>query len=260
MARIRTIKPSFWLDAKVLRVSIGARYLMIGLISYADDEGYQQQNAESLSACVFGGSESPSTTRAYLAELETVKLIDVRLDTSDNEFWLISVINFREHQYISKAKASRLKDRFHDVPPIPRGSVAPLNDDVPPEDEPTPPKVDRSQHQQAYREDVDFVIFTLQNRCPQAEKITHSMAGSILKWCQAENMHPDYVMSRVPGTHTNPFLYIRAALTNPVPADRLSVPSEMRRTHSWNVFWTRQRKRGQPMILGTVLAKMAGDK
>ena len=39
MARIRTIKPSFWSDAGVARLSRDARLLALGLISFADDEG-----------------------------------------------------------------------------------------------------------------------------------------------------------------------------------------------------------------------------
>lgn len=39
MPRIRTIKPGLWSDAKVASLSHDARLLLIGLISFADDEG-----------------------------------------------------------------------------------------------------------------------------------------------------------------------------------------------------------------------------
>jgi hypothetical protein len=39
MPRIRTLKPSFWTDSKVVALSHEARLLTIGLISLADDEG-----------------------------------------------------------------------------------------------------------------------------------------------------------------------------------------------------------------------------
>jgi DNA replication protein DnaT len=39
VARIRTLKPSFWSDATMSSVSRDARLLAVGLISFADDEG-----------------------------------------------------------------------------------------------------------------------------------------------------------------------------------------------------------------------------
>ncbi len=235
---------------------------MIGLISYADDEGYQQQNAESLAACVFGGSVTTDDIREHLAALEKLRLIDVTLDSTDTEFWLIHIINFLEHQYISRPQKSRIKARFHDISgkaeSLLNEPVTSLNDDTPPA-EPQSNDNHAPRHK-TYAEDIDYVIHTLQNRCVKAEPVTHSMAGSILKLCELQQMHPDYVMSRVPSTHTRPFLYIKAALADPPPAERLAVPSEMRRTHSWSVFYSRQRQRGQPQMLSTVLAKMAGEK
>ena len=39
MARIRTLKPSFWSDQKVCSLDRDARLLTVGLISFADDQG-----------------------------------------------------------------------------------------------------------------------------------------------------------------------------------------------------------------------------
>lgn len=39
MARIRSLKPSFWSSQKIGKLSRDARLLAIGLISYADDQG-----------------------------------------------------------------------------------------------------------------------------------------------------------------------------------------------------------------------------
>src|SRR4030065_361605 len=39
VARIRTIKPEFWTDDKVVQVSFPARLLFIGLWNFADDSG-----------------------------------------------------------------------------------------------------------------------------------------------------------------------------------------------------------------------------
>ncbi len=40
MARIRTIKPTFWTDEDMADISEAACLLAIGLLNYADDEGY----------------------------------------------------------------------------------------------------------------------------------------------------------------------------------------------------------------------------
>ncbi|HBS0572930.1 TPA: DnaT-like ssDNA-binding domain-containing protein, partial [Klebsiella pneumoniae] len=44
MARIRTIKPEFWTDEDMAEVSEPACLLAIGLLNYADDEGYFNAN------------------------------------------------------------------------------------------------------------------------------------------------------------------------------------------------------------------------
>ena len=53
MARIRTIKPSFWSDPDVVLLSFEARLLLVGLISFADDDGRFVANPTAIAGYVF---------------------------------------------------------------------------------------------------------------------------------------------------------------------------------------------------------------
>ena len=53
MARIRTIKPSFWGDEAVTELSRDARLLLVGLISSADDQGRFMASHAVISGYVF---------------------------------------------------------------------------------------------------------------------------------------------------------------------------------------------------------------
>ena len=53
MARIRTIKPEFWTDEDMAELSEPACLLAIGLLNYADDEGYFNANPKLIKAAVF---------------------------------------------------------------------------------------------------------------------------------------------------------------------------------------------------------------
>lgn len=76
MARIRTVKPSFWGDADVCRVSRDARLLMLGLISFADDEGRFLASIASIAGYVYPNDDIPaSKVRRWLDELARMKLV-----------------------------------------------------------------------------------------------------------------------------------------------------------------------------------------
>jgi hypothetical protein len=52
MARIRTIKPEFWTDEKVVECSFEARLMFIGMFNFADDKGNLVRSL-SVSRCRF---------------------------------------------------------------------------------------------------------------------------------------------------------------------------------------------------------------
>lgn len=53
MARIRTIKPSFWGSRPVVKLSRDARLLAVGLISFADDDGRFLASMAAINGFVF---------------------------------------------------------------------------------------------------------------------------------------------------------------------------------------------------------------
>ena len=53
MARIRTIKPEFWTDEKIVELSAFARLLFIGLWNFADDAGRMEFSAKRLKMQIF---------------------------------------------------------------------------------------------------------------------------------------------------------------------------------------------------------------
>jgi DNA replication protein DnaT len=76
MARIRTIKPSFWGDEAVAELSRDARLLLIGLISSADDEGRFLASINAVSGYVFPHDDiSPTKLRRWLDEIESAGII-----------------------------------------------------------------------------------------------------------------------------------------------------------------------------------------
>jgi hypothetical protein len=60
MARIRTIKPSFWGSRPVARLSRDARLLAIGLISFADDDGRFLASTATINGYVFPNDDLPN--------------------------------------------------------------------------------------------------------------------------------------------------------------------------------------------------------
>jgi hypothetical protein len=53
MARIRTIKPDFWTDEKIVELSFEARLFFIGSWNFADDNGNLQRSAKKLKMQIF---------------------------------------------------------------------------------------------------------------------------------------------------------------------------------------------------------------
>lgn len=76
MARIRSIKPSFWSDADVADMSRDARLLALGLISFSDDEGRFLASITAISGYVFPHDDlPPRLVRRWLEEVEQSGMI-----------------------------------------------------------------------------------------------------------------------------------------------------------------------------------------
>jgi DNA replication protein DnaT len=106
VARIRTVKPSFWGDGAVSQVTREARLLMIGLISMADDEGRFLGSVSAISGFVFPNDELPQArVKKWLAELEKAGLIHLY---SIDGIRYGAFLGWHKHQKISHPQASPL--------------------------------------------------------------------------------------------------------------------------------------------------------
>jgi hypothetical protein len=108
MARIRSIKPEFWTDEKVVELSAMARLLFIGLWNFADDEGRMVYSAKRLKLQIFPADSCDIAT--LVEELCRQELVSVYYVEATA---YLQVNGFVEHQKIDKRAKSK-----HPAPPI----------------------------------------------------------------------------------------------------------------------------------------------
>jgi hypothetical protein len=106
MARIRTIKPSIWGDAKFAGLSRDARLLAVGLISLADDAGRFIATPVAIGGSVFPHDGLPSATvRRWRDEIARTGLIQLyQVDGHDYGRFP----NWKRHQKINRPSPSVL--------------------------------------------------------------------------------------------------------------------------------------------------------
>lgn len=77
MARIRTIKPTFWSSRTAALVSRDARLLAVGLISMADDDGRFLASQSAITGYVYPNDDdvTPPKLKRWLGELERVGFV-----------------------------------------------------------------------------------------------------------------------------------------------------------------------------------------
>lgn len=99
MARIRTIKPEFWVSEQVVDCSPIARLLFIGMWNFCDDGGVHPASCRMLKMEVFPGDDvSPSDIERYVSELISAGLL-TEYEAGGKRFW--HVTGWR-HQKIEK--------------------------------------------------------------------------------------------------------------------------------------------------------------
>lgn len=104
MSRIRTIKPDFWTDEKVVQLPYEARLLFIGLWNFADDEGRLADEPGRIKLEVF-----PNDTLDVEAALDMLVACDLleRYRRPDGSSVLV-IAGFTKHQKVSHPTPSRL--------------------------------------------------------------------------------------------------------------------------------------------------------
>lgn len=105
MARIRTIKPSFFTSEDVAELSFRARLTWIGLWTHCDDEGRAKDNVKLIKAAVWPLDDvSFEDVEADLAELAERGRI-VRYEVDGRRY--LEVVNWRAHQKINRPSPSK---------------------------------------------------------------------------------------------------------------------------------------------------------
>lgn len=118
MARIRSIKPDFWTDEKIVELSAFARLLFIGLWNFADDDGRMEYSPKRIKMQIFP-ADSLDISELF-GELRREGMIEVY--TVDNQEYL-HVCNMAKHQKIDKRSPSKLppppnSPEFPRTPPL----------------------------------------------------------------------------------------------------------------------------------------------
>ena len=100
MARIRTIKPQFWDDAKIGRIPRDARLLYIGLWTFADDLGVVIADPVWLKSKIFPYDRIQiQQLEAWLGLLEKTGFISLLSVKSESFYYLPT---FSRHQIINR--------------------------------------------------------------------------------------------------------------------------------------------------------------
>jgi hypothetical protein len=102
MARIRTIKPEFWIDEKIVELTLAARLLFIAVWNFADDQGYLDDKPRRIKMQVFPGDDID--VEAVLDELVGTGLLD-RYDSPIGP--VLHVRNWSRHQRIDRPASPR---------------------------------------------------------------------------------------------------------------------------------------------------------
>lgn len=104
MARIRTIKPEFWTDAKIVQLPYEARLLFIGLWNFCDDEGFLEYEPMRIQMQVLPGDNCDIELLIdLLVAADLLSLCD--LECGDQ---VLLVNNFLDHQKISHPTPSKM--------------------------------------------------------------------------------------------------------------------------------------------------------
>jgi hypothetical protein len=97
MARIRTVKPDFWTDEKVVAMSPLARLFFIGLWNFVDDEGRAPYSPARLKMQILPNDSTDVSE--ILGEIRREKLVTVYMVEGKEYF---QVCGFSKHQKIDR--------------------------------------------------------------------------------------------------------------------------------------------------------------
>jgi len=105
--RIRTVKPEFWINPDLAKLSPFTRLLSLGLLNYADDEGYFWADPELMRATIFPYEHNSSQIQRSLTELANIAFVTLHNGTNGRIYGKITT--FEKHQRINRPTDSKLK-------------------------------------------------------------------------------------------------------------------------------------------------------
>ncbi len=116
MARIRTIKPEFWVDDVMVELTHEARLLFIGLWNFADDEGYIEDKPKRIKMQIF-----PAESGGVEDSLSALVLSGRLHEYTSEQGALLKVANWELHQKVNRPTPTRFTGI---MPQNRRGSVS----------------------------------------------------------------------------------------------------------------------------------------
>jgi len=115
MARIRTIKPEYWTDEKIVQLPFEARLLFIGLWNFCDDQGFIEDEPMRIKLQIF-----PADTIDVEFFLDVLVSAELLVRGSFGDVHVIQIPHFLKHQKVSHPASPRWDDCFHKKASIPR--------------------------------------------------------------------------------------------------------------------------------------------
>ena len=112
MARMRTIKPEFWTDDKVVELSLLGRLLFIGLWNFADDDGFIENSPKRIKRLIF-----PDQNIDVIEGLDELIAAGFLCVCDSDQGELLKICQFGEHQrpqHPVKTKFTGILQRNHD--------------------------------------------------------------------------------------------------------------------------------------------------
>lgn len=108
--RIRSVKPSFWTDATMAGLSIGARLTYIGLWNLADDDGWMPWSIREMGATIYP-YESPGRRERNLLKWtkELYEAERIRPLVCGHAY----IPTFSDHQHLSGRRTTTHHDRHN---------------------------------------------------------------------------------------------------------------------------------------------------
>ena len=107
MARIRTIKPKFWIDEDLSSLPESTHMLAAQLLNYSDDDGYFNANPKLIKAEISPLREPSVSIQESLMLLERIRFIEIGIGEDGKKYGRIRT--FRDHQKINRPTPSKIK-------------------------------------------------------------------------------------------------------------------------------------------------------